>query len=152
MPPAPIDTVLVPALPVIVAAVPPTACNLPSTFSVVLSPSATVGVFNVPSTSRVPALSAVPPEKVLVPTRVATPTLSLVRNSKLVVWRPSSVIAATLFNTTVSPAPFAPPSMTLFSTAPSLRVNVSSPPHRSMAPLPLTVPDTLIVSLPAPQP
>ncbi|MNT69834.1 hypothetical protein D3C72_2081760 [compost metagenome] len=86
------------------------------------------------------------------PARVATPTLSLVRNSKLVVLLLSNVIAAALFNTTVSPAPFAPPSMTLFSTAPSLRVSVSSPPHRSMEPLPLTVPDTLIVSLPAPQP
>ncbi|MNR68759.1 hypothetical protein D3C85_1935210 [compost metagenome] len=54
-----------------------------------------------------------------------------------------------MFNTTVSPAPFAPPSMTLFSTAPSLRVSVSSPAARSMVPLPLTVPDRLKLSLPA---
>ncbi|MNN88854.1 hypothetical protein D3C81_2065900 [compost metagenome] len=57
--------------------------------------------------------------------------------------------ALALFSTTVSPAPCAPPSMTLFSAAPSLRVSVSSPAARSMVPLPLTVPDTSTLSLPA---
>ncbi|MNE61385.1 hypothetical protein D3C80_1565950 [compost metagenome] len=36
--------------------------------------------------------------------------------------------------------------------APSFRISVSSPSHRSMVPLPVTVPPTVIVSLPVPQP
>ena len=61
------------------------------------------------------------------------------------------LIAPALLSTTVSAVP-APPLIALFRTAPSLIASVSSPPHRSMVPVPDTVPDTVIVSACAPQP
>ncbi|MNG17599.1 hypothetical protein D3C84_1015990 [compost metagenome] len=102
-----------------------------------------------PSTSSVPA-NTLTLLKPWVPIRVAIPVFSFSRSSKLVVLLASNVKALALFSTTVSLA--LPPLTTLLSTAPSLRVSVSSPSHKSMVPEPDTVPDTVMASLPSPQP